>query len=177
MKQDIFESYRNIIDPSQSALLDPKTNAYLWTATDFIIEFPRKSQGVAYLASPLPLLPLNKHRELGVAIEAVLTSALPMISELRERAVLLPGKVQAVIKAQVICLDPEEEYDGDWRCEGNEGDIIAVVLYCYHCSPGLEGGDLEFFSRRDHSSNDWNVFLRVLRIIPNTFECIMTEWP
>jgi len=87
------------------------------------------------------------HKELGVAIEAVLTSALPLIAQMTRPGFLLRGKVKAVIKAQCISLSPGEEYERDWRYEGCEEEKIAVVLYCNHCSPGLEGGDLVFLRR------------------------------
>lgn len=60
---------------------------------------------------------------------------------------MLPGKLQVVIKAQSIYLNPGEEYEGAWQCDKLKGDIVAIVLYYYRYSAHLEGGDLEFVSR------------------------------
>ena len=111
--------------------------------------------GRAHLASPLPLLPLETHRELAVAVESILTAALPFVAALRRPALLLPGKLQAVVKAQSIYLDPGEEYEGVWHYDGLNEDIVAVVLYYYRYSPQLEGGDLEFVSRKPRDEEFW----------------------
>jgi hypothetical protein len=44
-------------------------------------------------------------------------------------------------------LGPGEEYEGVWHYDGKNERIIAVVLYFYRFSPGMEGGALEFISR------------------------------
>ena len=192
-RQDFFvPQYHNIIDPNLTALLDPSTNVYRWTATEFLIKevrVPRKttvmtlqgcirrsigrglpwhsiqlilsysgqtlSFGRAHLASPLPLLPLETHRELAYAVESILTAALPLVADLRKPAILLPGKLQVVVKAQSIYLNPGEEYEGVWHYDGLNENIVAVVLYYYRYSANLEGGDLEFLSRKPRDEEFW----------------------
>lgn len=120
-----------------------------WHSVELILSYAKHvySFGRAHMASPLPSLPLDENRELGVAIESILTAALPLVAKLTKPALLLPGKLQAVIKAQRICLNSGEEYTGVWHYEGLNEHIVAVVLYFYRCSPNLEGGDMEFISR------------------------------
>lgn len=92
---------------------------------------------------------------MAVAIESIFTAALPLVAELRRPALLLPGKLQAVVKAQSIYLEPGEEYEGVWHYDGLNEDIVAVVLYYYRYSAQLEGGDLEFISRKPLDEEIW----------------------
>ena len=68
-------------------------------------------------------------------------------AKLSKPALLLPGRLQIVCKAQRVHLAPDETYDGVWHVDGHHENIVAVVLYYYRYSPGLEGGSLEFVSR------------------------------
>ena len=128
-----------------------------WHSIQLILTYAGQTLpiGRAHLASPLPNLPLSEHRELAVAIESILSSALPLIAQLHRPALLLPGKLQTVIKAQSIYLHPGEEYTGVWHYDGLNEDIVAVVLYYYRYSPGLEGGDLEFMSKKPRNEEFW----------------------
>ena len=76
-----------------------------------------------------------------------------MLSKLTKPALLLPGKLQAVVKAQRIYLQPGSDYSGCWHYDGKKEDIIAVVLYYYRYTAGLQGGDIEFMSRRPVHDN------------------------
>jgi hypothetical protein len=60
-----------------------------------------------------------------------------------------------VVKAQSIYLKPGEEYEGVWHYDGLNEDIVAVVLYYYRYSSQLEGGDLEFLSRKPRDDEFW----------------------
>lgn len=128
-----------------------------WHSIQLILSYSGQtlSFGRAHLASPLPQLPLESHRELAFAVESILTAALPLVADLRRPALLLPGKLQAVIKAQSIYLNPGEEYEGVWHYDGRNEDIVAVVLYYYRYSAQLEGGDLEFLSRKPRDDEFW----------------------
>ena len=128
-----------------------------WHSVELILSFAGDvlALGRAHLGSPLPSLPLQENRELGVAIESILTAALPLVAKLRKPALLLPGKLQAVVKAQRIYLNPGEEYTGVWHYDGLSEEIVAVVLYYYRYSVELEGGDLEFISRQPRDSEFW----------------------
>ena len=113
------------------------------------------SVGRAKLCSPISNLDVKKHKEFYAAVETVFNAALPLLGKLRKPALLLPGKVQAVIKAQRIYLQPEEEYTGVWHTDGKNEDIVAVVLYYYRVSDKLIGGDLEFIDKRPRRDYFW----------------------
>jgi hypothetical protein len=101
----------------------------------------------AHIVSPISNIPLDKV-ELYVAAEQILNAALPLLSKLTKPALLLPGKLQAVMKAQRIYLKPGEEYDGIWHRDGKHENIVAVVIYYFRVSEQLIGGDLEFIDKR-----------------------------
>lgn len=98
----------------------------------------------ARMLTPIPGLHSAKHHKLYLSIERLLTCALPMLALLRKPALLLPGPLQVVVKAQRIVLGAEETYAGTWRDEGLEEHVVAVVLYFSRASSTLEGGGLEF---------------------------------
>jgi hypothetical protein len=114
-----------------------------------------KTLGKASIAGPISDLDQLKFRELYVAVEMILTAALPKLAELRRPALILPGKIQAVIKAQRIYLKPGEEYAGIWHYDGKNEDIVAVVIYYYRHSDGLCGGDLEFLDKKQIRDEFW----------------------
>jgi len=160
-----IENYQNIIDPNLTVMQQPeadkldeirgkqKEKVLRWTATDFLIDDNKMKktedfQGHAKICSPISNLDPMEYKELHTAVETVFNAALPLLSKLRRPALLLPGKVQSVIKAQRIYLNPGEEYSGVWHCDGKNEEIIAVILYYYRISEKLEGGDLEFMDRR-----------------------------
>ena len=74
--------------------------------------------------------------------------ALPLLARLRRPALLLPGPLQAVVKAQRIVLEEGAEYAGVWHEDGMAEHVVAVVLYYYRASPALRGGSLEFCSKQ-----------------------------
>ena len=96
--------------------------------------------------------------QLHITLHALFESALPMLARLRRPALLLPGRIQVVAKAQRIHLTPGSEsslsadadaaYQGIWHQDGMREHVVAVVLYYYRVSPELEGGELEFLDRR-----------------------------
>jgi hypothetical protein len=108
----------------------------------------------AHIASPISNISLDKI-ELYVAAEQILNTALPLLSKLTKPALLFPGKLQAVVKAQRIYLKPGEEYDGIWHRDGKHENIISVVIYYYRVSEQLIGGDLEFIDKRPIKDEVW----------------------
>ena len=106
--------------------------------------------GQARLVTPVhDLLPWEgmAQAQLHLAIEDIFTAALPLLSRLVSPALMLPARLQAVVKAQSIQVAEGETYEGCWHRDGLDTDIVAVVLYYYRCH-GTDGGDLEFASRR-----------------------------
>ncbi len=108
--------------------------------------------GKASIASPIPNLNPKENKEIYVAIETIFSAALPLLAKLRKPSLILPGKLQACIKAQRIYLNPGEDYSGIWHRDGKNEDIAAVVIYYYRTSEGLEGGDLEFVDKKPINS-------------------------
>jgi hypothetical protein len=96
-----------------------------------------------HIASPISNIPMEDNKELYVVAEEILNITLPILSKITRPAILLPGKLQAVVKAQRIYLKPVEEYEGLWHRDGKHEDIVAVVIYYYRVSKQLIGGDLE----------------------------------
>lgn len=130
------------------------------TFTKYIIQYISKylhefSIGKARIASQIPTFHPKENRELYVAVEEIMTAALPLLCRLRRPSLILPGKLQAVVKAQRIYLNPGEEYCGIWHRDGKYEDIAAVVIYYYRTSPGLEGGDLEFLDKKPIKEELW----------------------
>lgn len=109
----------------------------------------------AKITTPINNLDPLKNIELHVISEKILTAALPMLSHLSKPALLLPGKLQAVMKAQRVYIKYNEEYEGVWHRDGKEEHIVAVVIYYYRCSDGLIGGDLEFVDKRPIKDRLW----------------------
>lgn len=165
-KDYFIENYQNIIDPNLTVAKQPEADKlnrirqtdplqiteepFRWTATDFIVEENKTNNknAKASICSPISNLDPMQNKELHVAVENVFNAALPLLSKLRRPALLLPGKVQTVIKAQRIYLKPGEEYAGVWHHDGKNEEIVAVILYYYRISDKLEGGDLEFMDKR-----------------------------
>jgi hypothetical protein len=101
--------------------------------------------GTARLASRIGDLDMIGDSKLYEALEQVFNAALPMLSRMRFPSLLLPGKLQTVVKAQRIFLQPGEEYEGVWHRDGKHESIVGAVLYYYGMSECLMGGELEFF--------------------------------
>jgi hypothetical protein len=110
----------------------------------------------AHIASPISNIPLEDNKELYVIAEEILNIALPILSKITRPAILLPGKLQAVVKAQRIYLKPGEEYEGVWHRDGKHEDIVAVVIYYYRVSKQLMGGDLEFIDKKPIEDELWD---------------------
>jgi hypothetical protein len=108
----------------------------------------------AHIASPISNIPID-NIELYVSVEEVLNAALPLLSRITKPALLFPGKLQAVVKAQRIYLKSGEEYDGVWHRDGKYENIIAVVIYYYRVSKQLIGGDLEIMDKRPIEDVVW----------------------
>ena len=66
----------------------------------------------AKLMGPIHDLNPKKNGELFYCIQEVFQAALPLLARLRKPSLLLPGILQAVIKAQKIYLSEGEEYSG-----------------------------------------------------------------
>merc|ERR1740121_1015545 len=99
------------------------------------------------IAGLIPDLAPRKNHRLYDAVSAILTQALPLLAKLTRPAMLLPGPLQVVVKAQRIYLAEGEDYVGVWHQDGLRESIIAVVLYYYRTSSTLAGGALEFMAR------------------------------
>lgn len=101
----------------------------------------------AELRSPIPDLDPHENAELYVAVQDVMEAAVPLLARLRLPALLVPGPLQAVVKAQRIVLKEGETYEGVWHEDGLRENVVAVVLYYYRVSPTLTGGDIEIASK------------------------------
>jgi hypothetical protein len=101
-----------------------------------------------HIVSPISNIPMETNRELYVITEEILNVALPILGKMTKPALMLPGKIQAVIKAQLLYLKPGEEFQQGWRIEGVHENIVAVVIYYYKVSEQLIGGDLEFLDKQ-----------------------------
>jgi hypothetical protein len=98
------------------------------------------------ISSPIADLDPHDHSQLYLALQELLTAALPLLARLCQPALLLPGPLQVVVKAQRLVLGAGESYEGVWHEDGLREHIVAVVLYYYRVSAGLSGGNLEFCS-------------------------------
>ena len=110
-----------------------------------------------HIASPISNLNPEHFSELYVAIEQIFSLAMPILSKMTRPALILPGKLQAVIKAQTIFLKEHEEYEGVWHRDGKNEDIVAVIIYYYRVSEQLVGGDLEFMDKRSRKEEYWTM--------------------
>lgn len=99
------------------------------------------------IESAIPDLDPHRYALLHTGIEAVLDAALPLLASLRNPALLLPGPLQVVVKAQRIVLEANQEYVGVWHDDGLNENVVAVILYYYRVSESLQGGGLEFASK------------------------------
>lgn len=135
-------------------------------ATKRIFEFCKSETPLAFgrckIRSPIPDLDPHKHARLYGVIEDIFERALPMLARMRLPALLLPGPLQVVVKAQSIVLKDGERYEGVWHDDGLREDVVAVVLFYYNVTPTLSGGSLEFASKRkglmgcgDYAGEHW----------------------
>lgn len=106
--------------------LSEKYFAFCGSGSKYVNLVPR-----AHIASPVGALNPEMYKELHVAVESVLEAALPALGRMNKPALLLPGKLQAVVKAQRIYMQPGSDYSGCWHYDGKKEDIVAVVLYYY----------------------------------------------
>ena len=107
-----------------------------------------KKRAQCRLRSPIADLDAHEHVKLHAATQRLMTAALPLLAKLRRPALLLPGPLQAVVKAQRIEIADGEEYAGVWHEDGMGEHVVAVVLYYYRASTTLTGGALEFCSKQ-----------------------------
>ena len=99
------------------------------------------------IESAIPDLDPHRYALLHAGIEMIMDAALPLLASLRSPALLLPGPLQVVVKAQRIALEENNEYVGVWHDDGLRESIVAVVLYYYRLSESIQGGGLEFASK------------------------------
>ena len=90
-----------------------------------------ETRGECAMRTPIPDLDPHENFKLHLAMQRLMTCALPLLGRLRRPALLLPGPLQAVVKAQRIFLDEGEDYAGVWHEDGMDEHIVAVVLYYY----------------------------------------------
>jgi hypothetical protein len=109
----------------------------------------------ANIASPISNIPIENNKELYVAIEEIFNIALPILSKITKPALFLPGKLQAVIKAQRIYLKPGKEYEGVWHRDRKHENIVSVAIYYHRVPKQLIGGDLEFIDKQPINKFRW----------------------
>ena len=107
-----------------------------------------QTRAEASLRSAIGDLDPHAHAKLHVATQKLMAASLPLLARLRRPALLLPGPLQVVVKAQRISLADGEDYAGVWHEDGMREHVLAVVLYYYRASPVLVGGSLEFCSKQ-----------------------------
>lgn len=160
--------YQNIIDPNLYSHQDEEEQQRRtgWIPTEVLVERvahaePGRWSLRASLLSPIYDFDYGEHPGLYRTVDGVLNAALPMLARLRRPALMLPGMLQVVVKAQKIFLGPGGVYEGVWHHDGN-GDnerIVAVVLYYYRVDASMHsdriGGNLEFFEKQAFDSSFW----------------------
>ena len=99
----------------------------------------RPKKLTAKLMGSVQDLPIKEYGGLHYCIQEVFQASLPILARLRKPALLLPGILQTVIKAQKIYVNGKEEYTGVWHRDGEEEKIVAVVLYYYRVSDQFLG--------------------------------------
>ena len=77
------------------------------------------------MRSTIPDLEPHAHAKLHVATQKLMGAALPMLAKLRRPALLLPGPLQAVVKAQRIVLAEGEDYAGVWHEDGMDEHVVG----------------------------------------------------
>lgn len=108
--------------------------------------FPMR--GKVEISSNIPDLDPHSHAALYAAIEHVMQAAVPLLAKLKRPALLLPGPLQAVVKAQRIIVEEGQDYAGVWHEDGMSEHVVAVILYYYRASECLRGGDMEIASKQ-----------------------------
>lgn len=103
--------------------------------------------GKVEIRSHIPDLDPHDNAQLYLAIENVFEAALPLLAKMKLPALLLPGPLQVVVKAQRIVLKASQTYSGVWHEDGVREHVIAVVLYYYRVSRTLKGGDMEIAAK------------------------------
>lgn len=111
----------------------------------FTGDAPRR--GKAKICSKIPDLDPHSYAALYAAIEQVFEAAVPLLAKMKHPSLLLPGPLQAVVKAQSIFIHEGEAYAGMWHEDGMNEHVVAVVLYYYRASECLEGGNMEVASK------------------------------
>lgn len=101
----------------------------------------------AKLCSEIPDILPTMYPKLYAALEKLLNISLPFVAKLKRPALLFPGPLQAVVKAQRIVLTDGERYEGEWHDDGINEHVIATVAYTYRKSGCLKGGGIEFASK------------------------------
>lgn len=84
-----------------------------------------ETQPQVKIASVINTLNPESNIELYILAEKILTHAMPMLSHICRPGILLPGRLQAVIKAQRVILAPNDEYRGVWHRDGKYEEIVA----------------------------------------------------
>lgn len=105
-------------------------------------------QGKAKICSTIPDLDPHSHAALYAAIEQVFEAAVPLLARMKHPSLLLPGPLQAVVKAQRIYVAEKATYAGVWHEDGMNENVVAIVLYYFRASECLEGGNMEIASKQ-----------------------------
>lgn len=122
----------------------------LWHVVKRVMELcgaDQPSEGRCVIHSRVPDLDPHRHGNLYTLLEDVFQCSLHLLARLRLPALLLPGPLQVVVKAQSIVLDGGDTYEGVWHEDGLREHVVAVVLFYYNVSPEIAGGALEFTSK------------------------------
>lgn len=99
------------------------------------------------LCSEIPDVSATAYPKLYAGLQHLLNIAMPFVAKLKRPSLLLPGPLQAVVKAQRIVLAEGERYEGVWHEDGLREHVIATVLYYYKKAAHLKGGGIEFASK------------------------------
>ena len=76
----------------------------------YIVECPAKAK--CQISSRIPNVQPHTNAGLYSAVEEVFAASLPLLAKLKSPSLLLPGQIQAVVKAQKIVMNDKETYEG-----------------------------------------------------------------
>ncbi|GAB5355428.1 hypothetical protein AAMO2058_000204600 [Amorphochlora amoebiformis] len=163
--------YQNLIDPNLQTYPAPaetyphaglpENYEFPWMCTECKVDQKLK----ATIEGPIHRFTRQAEKPFFRALDTLLSAAMPPLHAMYNPKLLLPGKLQVVVKAQRIIVNPGEDYEGVWHKEQRYESVVAVVLYYYDYGRPvgphdkkdvgkLQGGDLEFLSRSANTLED-----------------------
>ena len=126
--KEINSEILNQIIALQLCILSKKQKKLSKRIISLVLAFiPTKTKrGVCHISSQINDIKFDGNEEFYLAVENLFNAVLPLLNKLRKPALLFPGKLQAVIKAQRIYLQPGEDYSGCWHTDGKNEDIFYI---------------------------------------------------